>query len=252
MDPIESWVDVSELRRMADALLVHPDDAGGTCADPEEAPFGKQFEGFEAELGHTVKVSSDAVSGQSRGASKARDALASARELARKGGLLGGPSDPPREAAEEKSGAPSRALSACEEQGIVGDGGEGGGEGGGDSIIERLVPFGGWLHDALGSHSYFLLERTGEVLVDEVKSERLHHLARTLAQAAFTAKRQAGTAAVGNLHIKIQQGSVLEVIPVNTREGLLIMGILLAKPLLSRQVEIAARGLQQVVDSPSH
>ena len=138
-------------------------------------------------------------------------------------------------------------MSACEEQGIVGDGGEGGG----DSIIERLVPFGGWLHDALGSHSYFLLERTGEVLVDEVKSERLHHLARTLAQAAFTAKRQAGTAAVGNLHIKIQQGSVLEVIPVNTKEGLLIMGILLAKPLLSRQVEIAARGLQQVVDCPS-
>ncbi|MEO1826303.1 MAG: hypothetical protein ABGZ31_11395 [Roseibacillus sp.] len=248
MDPIESWVDVSELRRMADALLVHPDDAGGTCADPEEAPFGKQFEGFEAELGPDVKVSSDALSGQSRGASKARDALASARELARKGGLLGGPADPPREGVEERSGAPARALSASEEQGMVGDGGEGGGE----SIIERLVPFGGWLHDALGSHSYFLLERTGEVLVDEIKSEKLHHLARTLAQAAFTAKRQAGTAAVGNLHIKVQQGSVLEVIPVNTREGLLIMGILLAKPLLSRQVEIAARGLQQVVDSPSH
>tara|TARA_Y100000766_G_scaffold89080_1_gene75560 strand:- start:2409 stop:3155 length:747 start_codon:yes stop_codon:yes gene_type:complete len=247
MDPIESWVDVSELRRMADALLVQPYDAGETCPDPEEAPFGKQFEGFEADLGQSVEVSSNAVSGQSRGASKARDALASARELARKGGLLGGPDDSPRAASEERSVAPARAFSACEEQGMVGDDGEGGGE----SIIERLVPFGGWLRDALGSHSYFLLERTGEVLVDEIKSEKLHHLARTLAQAAFTAKRQAGTAAVGNLHIKVQQGSVLEVIPVNTREGLLIMGILLAKPLLSRQVEIAARGLQQVVDCPS-
>ena len=246
MDPIESWVDVSELRRMADALLVHPDDAGGTCADAEDAPFGKQFEGFEAELGHNVKVSSDAVSGQSRSASKARDALASARELARKGGLLRDPADPPREAVEEKSGATARALSACEERGMDSE------AGGGHSIIERLVPFGGWLHEALGSHSYFLLERTGEVLVDEIKSEKLHHLARTLAQAAFTAKRQAGTAAVGNLHIKIKQGEVLEVVPVNTREGLLIMGILLAKPLLSRQVEIAARGLQQVVDQPSH
>ena len=247
MDPIESWVDVSELRRMADALLVHPDDLGKPSLDPEEAPFGKQFEGFEAELGQSVEVSSDAVSGQSRGVSKARDALASARELARKGGLLGGPADVPGEAVEERSVAPVRTFSAREEQRMVGDDGEGRG----DSIIERLVPFGGWLHDALGSQSYFLLERSGEVLVDEIKSEKLHHLARTLAQAAFTAKRQAGSAAVGNLHIKVQQGSVLEVIPVNTREGLLIMGIVLAKPLLSRQVEIAARGLQQVVDCPS-
>ena len=247
MDPIESWVDVSELRRMANALWVHPDDSNESRPDPDEAPFGQQFEGFEADLTQDVTIPLQDRTGQSRGASKARDALASARELARKGGLLGAIENSSDWVVEKDATVPAVPLSSGEEK----SSGQGKSDGGAGSIIERLLPFGGWLHDALGSRSYFLLERTGEVLFDEVKSEKLHHLARTLAQAAFTAKRQAGTAAVGNLHIKVRQGSVLEVIPVNTREGLLIMGILLTKPLLARQVEIAARGLQQVVDSSS-
>ena len=246
MDPIESWVDVSELRRMADALWVHPDDSGEGRPDPDEAPFGTQFEGFEADLTQKAVAPAEDDTSQSRGASKARDALALARDLARKGGLLRASDDSPFAVVDEDTAAPPEAFSGGEERiaGLAEN------DGGKSSITERLLPFGGWLHDALGSKSYFLLERTGKVVFDEVNSEKLHHLARTLAQAAFTAKRQAGTAAVGNLHIKVQHGSVLEVIPVNTREGLLIMGILLTKPLLAQQVEIAARGLQQVVDSP--
>ena len=232
---------------MANALWVHPDDSNESRPDPDEAPFGQQFEGFEADLTQDVTIPLEDRTGQSRGASKARDALASARELARKGGLLVAVDNSLDGVVEKDATVPAEPLSSGEEK----SSGQGKSDGGAGSIIERLLPFGGWLHDALGSRSYFLLERTGEVLFDEVESEKLHHLARTLAQAAFTAKRQAGTAAVGNLHIKVQQGSVLEVIPVNTREGLLIMGILLTKPLLARQVEIAARGLQQVVDSSS-
>ncbi len=232
---------------MANALWVHPDDSNESRPDPDEAPFGQQFEGFEADLTQDVTIPLEDRTGQSRGASKARDALASARELARKGGLLVAVDNSLDGVVEKDATVPAEPLSSGEEK----SSGQGKSDGGAGSIIERLLPFGGWLHDALGSRSYFLLERTGEVLFDEVESEKLHHLARTLAQAAFTAKRQAGTAAVGNLHIKVRQGSVLEVIPVNTREGLLIMGILLTKPLLARQVEIAARGLQQVVDSSS-
>ncbi|MDG2486411.1 MAG: hypothetical protein P8M65_01755 [Roseibacillus sp.] len=247
MDPIESWVDVSELRRMADALLIRPEHPEGSRADPHAGPFGAQFEGFEAEPVVGNGGTLGAVAGQGRGASKARDALASARELARKGGLLEGSDKRTRElrsgGLEEKPLSPSPPKEKAEE--VLPR------ERAGNSVPERLAPFGGWLHDALGSRSYFLLERSGNVVLDEAKSEKLHHLARTLAQAAFTAKRQAGTAAVGNLHIKVEQGSVLEVIPVNTREGLFILGVLLAKPLLPRQVETAARGLQQVVDSSS-
>ena len=247
MDPIESWVDVSELRRMADALLIRPEHPEESLSDPHAGPFGAQFEGFEAEPVAGSGGAVGAVAEQGRGASKARDALASARELARKGGLLEGSDRRASEiingGLEEKSLSPSPRKEKAEEGLPKG--------GGGNSVIEGLAPFGGWLHDALGSRSYFLLERSGNVVVDEAKSEKLHHLARTLAQAAFTAKRQAGAAAVGNLHIKVEQGSVLEVIPVNTREGLFILGVLLARPLLPRQVETAARGLQQVIDSAS-
>ena len=46
MDPIESWVDVSELRRMADALLIGNVGAAEPEEEPEEPSFGTQFEGF--------------------------------------------------------------------------------------------------------------------------------------------------------------------------------------------------------------
>lgn len=232
---------------MADALLVRPEHREESRAEPHEGSFGAQFEGFEAEPLVGGGDGLGALSAQGQGATKARDTLASARELARKGGLLEGPDKGTRQVRDERPEEKPRPPSSRKEKELesLPD------ERDGDSVIERLAPFGGWLHDALGSRSYFLLERSGNVLVDEAKSEKLHHLARTLAQAAFTAKRQAGTAAVGNLHIKVEQGSVLEVIPVNTRGGLFILGVLLAKPLVPRQVETAARGLQQVVDSAS-
>lgn len=245
MDPIESWVDVSELRRMADALLIGNVGAAEPEEEPEEPSFGKQFEGFGTEATQRPVENLEGEHDDGIEEDKGRGTLAAARELARKGGLLGGARII---TAEAGSSGGDQAIETAQ-VGEVAEAAVHSREESDDAMIKRLAPFGGWLRDELGSRAFFLLERRGAVLVDEAKSEKLHHLARTLAQAAFTAKRQAGTAAVGNLHIKVQQGSVLEVIPVNTGLGLLVLGVLLEDPLLPRQVEAAARGLQQVVDA---
>lgn len=118
-------------------------------------------------------------------------------------------------------------------------------------FVTRLKAFGNWLRQGLKSSAYFLTDRDGGILVDEVQSPKLHQVARTLAQASRTANRQAGAAAVGNLHIKISPENCLEVIPVTTRYGPMVLGIIVPKPIKPENVEIIARALQQVMDGPS-
>ncbi len=65
----------------------------------------------------------------------------------------------------------------------------------------------------------FILDRQGEVIYDESHHGRLHFLARSLA----LAPRRPGSFA-GYVHIKIRAGATLEVIPVETPNGYLILG----------------------------
>jgi len=245
MDPIESWVDGPELRRMADSLVTRVPVVKDAARQNAEGPISELFEGFEAATAPEALRLVPRVTAAGEG--KGRGVLAAARELASKGGLL-----PPSGVDGEEP--PARKVSGVAPSAAPPEDVTGASEGVTRvRLLKKLIPFGGWLQEALHSRSYFLLERDGAVLIDDTKanSGELHHLARTLAQAAFTAKRQAGSAAVGNLHIKVEQDSVLEVIPVNTKGGLIVLGILLQEPLVPHLVETAARGLQQVVDEVS-
>lgn len=116
-------------------------------------------------------------------------------------------------------------------------------------FVARLQGYGAWLREGIQAKSFFLTDRDGRVLIDEVQSPKLQQVARTLAQASRTANRQAGAAAIGNLHVKIAPDTVLEVVPVMTRYGPLILGIIVKQPLSPRNVETVARGLQQVIDA---
>jgi hypothetical protein len=115
-------------------------------------------------------------------------------------------------------------------------------------FVTRLQAYGMWLRDDVNAKSFFVMDREGGILIDEVHSPKLQQVARTLAQASRTANRQAGAAAIGNLHIKITPDVVLEVVPVTTRYGPLILGIIVDRPLSPREVEAVARSLQQVID----
>ena len=79
MDPIESWVDTRELRRMADALLASP-------PDPEETAFGADFVGYELEGSPSSRPGSQQP--DTPGEENACRTLAAARELAQRGGML--------------------------------------------------------------------------------------------------------------------------------------------------------------------
>ncbi len=231
MDPIESWVDTRELRRMADALLASP-------PDPEGAAFGTDFVGYEVEGSSSPRPVSQQQSPP--GEEGACRTLAAARELAQRGGML-----EPRAHSPEN---PGEAAELTQVTPVAGTGFPSSSPAS-PPFISGLRSFGPWLREAVQARSFFLLDRGGGVLIDEVHSSKLHQVARTLAQASHTANRQAGTVVVGNLHIKVTPEFVLEVIPVNTRYGPLILGIIVPHPLNSGHVEVVARGLQQVVDA---
>ena len=83
----------------------------------------------------------------------------------------------------------------------------------------------------------FILDREGAVVFDESHHGRLHFLARSLALAS----RRPGASA-GNVHVKIGAGATLEVIPVETAHGGLVLG-LVALPINAGAAERVLAGV---------
>lgn len=116
-------------------------------------------------------------------------------------------------------------------------------------FLERLKNFSLGARENFGAQAMFLIDNDGQVILDEVGNPKLIQMARTLANASYTASRQsAGAAAVGNLHVKIGANATLEVIPVQSRYGLLIMGVIFPAPLGAERVLQITSLLESAVD----
>jgi hypothetical protein len=258
MDPIDSWVDAAEVRRLAESLMA-------SAPEPMETPrlaYGEAFVGFEravVEPGAAAGPAPGAVPEQpARVEQNARTALAGARQLAERGGILGArplesPAPAPQQAPVAVAPAPqpapapaavqTRAVAATVQaeplhtpEGL---------------FMDRLRAYGHWLHRSIAAKAFFVADREGELLIDEINSPKLLQVARTLAQASWAANRQAGSGpAVGSLHVKLGAESVLEVLPVMSRYGPLILGIIVPSLLPAATVQVVGSSLERVVDGP--
>jgi len=113
-------------------------------------------------------------------------------------------------------------------------------------FLERITRFRDWMRDAFGAAGVFLLDREGEVIFDEGGHGRLHPLARSLA----TAARGPGAPA-RNVHVKVSAGATLEVIPVETAYGCLILGAVVSTPLPPASVTQVMESLAKVASPPA-
>jgi len=266
MDPIDSWVDAAEVRRLAESLVA---SAPGLMETPKLA-YGAAFVGFEravvepeppaAPTPAAVPVQPPRVEQPARVEQNARTALAGARELAERGGILGArqlesPAPAPQQVpvavapapqpapAPTPATVPTRAVAAAvpaeplhTPEGL---------------FMDRLRAYGHWLHRSIAAKAFFVADREGELLIDEINSPKLLQVARTLAQASWAANRQAGSGpAVGSLHVKLGAESVLEVLPVMSRYGPLILGIIVPSLLPAATVQVVGSSLERVVDGP--
>lgn len=107
-------------------------------------------------------------------------------------------------------------------------------------LLERLARF----RDALIRHTsaqgVFILDREGKPVMEDPAFGKLHFLARSLAQAYRPVSGQAG-----NVHVKIGANAVLEVVPVETPFGCLVLGAVVPRPLTATAVAEIAAALRQ-------
>jgi len=107
-------------------------------------------------------------------------------------------------------------------------------------LLDRLARFREALIRHTGAQGVFILDREGKPVMEDPAFGKLHFLARSLAQAYRPVAGQAG-----NVHVKIGSNAVLEVVPVETPFGCLVLGAVVARPLAAAAVGEIATALRQ-------
>ena len=206
MDPINPWLDPVEVRRLAERLM-RPELA--PAAPPVEAGFGERFEGFAK----TTQAATPVVAPAAQ-PSQTPAPAAPPREVLT-------PAPPARETPAPAPAPPPAAAPAPAPMPPADAGAQARGP-----FPSRLQSFRQWMQTNFGASGIFILDREGAVIFDESSHGRLHFLARSLAMAS----RRPGSSA-GNVHVKIGAGATLEVIPVDTPYGCLVLGAVVPEAL---------------------
>lgn len=113
-------------------------------------------------------------------------------------------------------------------------------------FLDRITRFRDWMRYNFAATGVFILDREGAVIFDESNHGRLHFLARSLALAS---RRPGATA--GNVHVKIGAGATLEVIPVETAYGSLVLGAVVPESLAPASVVAVMEALSLVASPPA-
>jgi hypothetical protein len=114
-------------------------------------------------------------------------------------------------------------------------------------FLDRIHRFRDWMRHHFAATGIFILDREGAVIFDESNHGRLHFLARSLALAS----RRPGTSA-GNVHVKIGAGATLEVIPVETAYGCLVLGAVVPESLSPASVSAVMEALTLIATPPGN
>jgi hypothetical protein len=108
-------------------------------------------------------------------------------------------------------------------------------------FLERIRRLRDWMGTQFSASGIFILDREGAVIFDENGHNRLHFLARSLALAS----RRPGTTAA-NVHVKIGSATTLEVIPVETAYGCLVLGAVVPEALPPAAVQSVMTALAEI------
>lgn len=215
MDPLEPWIDASAVRRLAENLLA--ENGQPEVAASPDAGFGSDFVGFAEAAPRPFVVP---------GASFASSSPAAA--------VVNAP--PSEEVYEREQHAAPPPLPAAPAHPVAAEPASSGR----GPLLVRLARF----RDALVRHTdargVFILDREGKPVMEDPGYTRMHFLARSLAQAYRPVAGQAG-----NVHVKIGANEVLEVVPVETAFGWLVLGTVVPRPLTAVVVAEIAAALKQ-------
>lgn len=212
MDPINPWLDAEEVRRMAERLL-----APAQQPDPgiRDAGFDSAFIGYASGAPGTPAPASPALA-----APPPLPPVTVERTV----------TSPPQETASISSPFQPMAESRTIVRG---------------PFLDRISRFRDWFATEFSATGVFILDREGSVIFDENGNEKLHSLARNLALAS----RKPG-APPANVRLKIGTRAILEVIPVDTAYGYLVLAAIVPDILLPPAVAAVMDGLSRAASPP--
>jgi hypothetical protein len=119
---------------------------------------------------------------------------------------------------------------------------------GGQPLSKRMAAFGAWLKESVPAEAFFVCDRNGEIISDEIGNEKLVKVARTLAHASSSASRQVGdVGGLGSPHVKIGTDRILQVIPKRSRFGLVVLGVIVPHALPRDTVTTIAQSLSKTL-----
>jgi len=206
MDPVNPWLDPSEVRHLAEQLLRPVAPARLSTADP----------GFDASfIGFTTGGVATALPRPPESAPPAEQPPAprapSVPPLPQtvqpvEQPAPSAPSAPPLPASVVSPPAPEPPPAAPSRT----------------RFLQRIHIFRDWLVKNFHATDIFILDREGKVIFYESGHGRLHFMARNLAIASRGS---------GNIHVKIGPAAILEVIPCETPYGRIVLGALLPDAL---------------------
>lgn len=113
-------------------------------------------------------------------------------------------------------------------------------------FLDRILRFRSWMMSQFATRGLFILDRDGAVIFDDGSHGKLHFLARSLAQSS---RRPASGA--GNVHVKVGAEAILEVIPVDSPYGWLVLGTVVPNALSPAAVSAIINALHQVASPPA-
>lgn len=233
MDPIYPWLDPIEVRRLADRLMRPERQSAVTVPD---AGFDEGFVGFAGAqpfLPAQPQAAPPPLPPHAHAPVQVRKEPVPA--LAAQPVHVAAPAPPP---APDPVQAPAHApvQVAIEENPTTARG----------PFLDRITRFRDWMRHNFSATGIFILDRDGAVIFDESSHGRLHFLARSLALAS----RKPGSSG-GNVHVKIGAGATLEVIPVETAYGCLVLGAVVPDSLSPPSVAAVMEALAQVASPPA-
>jgi hypothetical protein len=204
MDPVNPWLDPSEVRHLAEQLLRPVAPARLSAADPG---FDASFIGFTS--GGAVTVLPQPAEAAPVAGQQAAPRAPSVPPLPQADRPSGQPaaSAPPSPSPPPVSQPPPEPPPAAPSR---------------TRFLERIHIFRDWLAKNFHATDIFILDREGKVIFDESGHGRLHFMARNLAIASRGS---------GNIHVKIGPAAILEVIPCETPYGRIVLGALLPDAL---------------------
>ena len=220
---VSQWLDPDEVRSLAEGLLAK---TPVSQIPSHESVFGENFEGFDGEPNPSdpplQSIVSEPSSPFSQAAPKpklARPAVEENKQPVQPNSFYEQQS-PVASAASAKKSARSSGL---------------------PSLPRALSAFSDWLKKQTPILAAFVCDPKGQIMLDEVGSEKLIKVARSLAHASIT--KGVGETS-GLLQVVIAEDRMIEILPLESNEGHSVAGLVVARPLTSEALTLIRRSFK--------